>query len=107
MAAPFRFSLIGKRNSGYYPGTFANILKLEAQMFLDPMDDFLNAHLQTLSEKQRDGREAKGCDLFNDEIGDEHFSAAGSAVWAESVGRRLVLLLELERSRRHDPGSNP
>ncbi len=107
VAAPFRLCLISKRNSGYYPGTFANILKLEAQMFLDPMDDFLNAHLRTLSEKQRDGREAKGCALFNDEVGDEHFSAAGSEVWAESVGRRLVLLLELERTRRHDPESNP
>ena len=82
-------------------------------MFLDPMDDFLNAHLRALSERQRDGREAKGCVLFNDEIGDEHFSAAGSEVWAESVGRRLVLLLELDevagmtRNRIHENSTLP
>ena len=52
---------------------------------------------------ERKGRRQQGCPLFNDDIGDGHFSAAGSEVWAASVGRRLVLLLEKDR---RDPGTH-
>jgi lysophospholipase L1-like esterase len=92
--APYEWGLLGKRQPGYYPGTLANVLNLESPTYLDPTEDFLNAHLQSRVESRREGRTARGCSLFNDDIKDSHFSAAGSEVWAESVGRRLVLLLE-------------
>jgi hypothetical protein len=92
--APFELSLLGRRNPGYYPGALANVLNLESATYLDPSDDFLNAHLRSRIDAKRHGRTAKGCSLFNDDINDDHFSAAGSEIWAESVGRRLVLLLE-------------
>jgi lysophospholipase L1-like esterase len=95
--APFESSLLGKRKPGHYPGAFANLLNLEGPTYLDPMDDFLNAHLRSRVEARRQGRPAIGCSLFNDDIKDQHFSPAGSQVWAESVGRRLVLLLEENR----------
>jgi lysophospholipase L1-like esterase len=107
--APVETSMMTKRNSGYFPGILANILDVEPRMFLDPMDDFLNAHMQSRIECQRNGRVFRGCALFNDDIGDSHFSRDGSEVWADSVGRRLVLLLEDDRllwkpdtSRRDD-----
>ena len=95
VAAPFEPSLIGLRRPGNYPGNLANVLIVESAAYLDPMDDFVNAHLGARVEARRRGRVVpKGCVLYNDAINDGHFSAAGSEVWAESVGRRLVLMLE-------------
>ena len=56
------------------------------------MDDFVNAHLHRGSRANGRAGRRRAASLFNDAIGDNHFSAAGSEVWAESVGRRLVLL---------------
>ena len=83
-----------------------NVLDIDSPMFLDPMDDFLNAHLKSRVEAERRGQAPKDCTLFNGAIGDSHFSAAGSEVWAESVGRRLILLLNDHRlyPERGGPG---
>jgi len=98
--APHEPNMFGKRMSGYYPGVLANTLAVKSLMFLDPMDDFINGHLQELIESEREGPRPRGRALFNDAIGDSHFSAAGSEVWAASVGHRLVLLLEGDRVLR-------
>jgi lysophospholipase L1-like esterase len=95
--APFELNLLGKRKPGYYPGALVNLLNLDSPTYLDPMEDFLNAHLRERVGARREGRPAQGCLLFNDDIDDNHFSAAGADVWAESVGRRLVLLLDDRR----------
>jgi hypothetical protein len=92
--APWMFS---RRKSGYYPGMIANILEDNGMAYLNPMDSFINAHLRRFIAAEKSGRGLRGCPLFNDAIGDGHFSAAGSEVWAEAVGRRLVLLMEKER----------
>lgn len=97
--APFEPNLMGKRKPGFYPGRLANLLNIESRAYLDPSDDFLNAHLKARVEARRDGRTLRGCVLFNDRIDDNHFSPAGAEVWADSVGRRLILLLE----DRHPP----
>jgi hypothetical protein len=74
----------------------SNILDTPSLMYLFPIDDFVDAHLKLQRESERAGRPLSGCPLFNDAIGDGHFSAAGSAVWADSVGRRIILLLDRE-----------
>jgi lysophospholipase L1-like esterase len=94
---PIETNMLKRRNSGYYPGILSNMLEVESLMYLDPMEDFVNAHAQSWVDGQRKGRPPMGSALFNDVIGDGHFSAAGSEVWAESVGRRLLLVLEQER----------
>ena len=63
-------------------------------MYLYPIEDFVNAQSQFVNEAKREGRALRTCPLFNSAIGDGHFSAAGAEVWAEAVGRRLILLLE-------------
>src|SRR5262249_30246291 len=78
--APFELSLLGKRKPGYYPGTLVNVLNIDGPAYLDPMDDFVNSHLKSRSEAKRRGRPAMGCSLFNDDINDSHFSAAGAEV---------------------------
>src|SRR5262249_21874036 len=92
--APLELCLLKMRKPGYYPGMLANILSIEGPTYLDPMDDFLNAHLRSRVEARRAGRPLVGSALFNDEFNDTHFSPVGAEAWAESVGRRLVLMLE-------------
>ena len=98
--APFEPFMFGKRKSGYYPGKLSNILECNGLMFVDPIDDFIDAHLALVIEGERKGKRPQGCPLFNGHISDGHFSPAGSEVWATTVGRRLVLHLENERLRR-------
>ena len=66
------------------------------------MDDFLNAHMKTRIEARRKGGALERSYLYNDPLKDGHFSGAGSEVWAESVGRRLLILMEHERVFKHD-----
>jgi hypothetical protein len=89
--APVQGNLLKRRNSGYYPGTLANILDLPSALFLDPMEDFVNAHLQAHLAGDRDGGPPRGAP-FNEELHDSHFSAAGSEIWAKAVGKRLALV---------------
>jgi hypothetical protein len=89
--------MFSRRKSGYYPGMIANILEDQGVAYLNPMDSFINAHLRQFIDAERRGRRSPGCSLFNEAIGDGHFSAAGSEVWAKAVGRRLVLLIEKDR----------
>ena len=58
-----------------------------------PIEDFANAQLKFVNKAKREGATLRTCPLFNTATADNHFSAAGSEVWAESVGRRLILLL--------------
>jgi hypothetical protein len=92
--APYITHILEKRNSGYYPGILSNILEIDSLMYLYPIEDFANAQLAAVNKAKREGQTLRTCPLFNTAIGDNHFSAAGAAVWAEAVGRRLVLILE-------------
>ena len=97
---PFETHLFGRRRAGFYPGILSNILEVNSTMFLDLSEDFINAQLELVIAGERKGNRPMGCPLFNGQIGDGHFSAIGSKVWAASVGRRLVLLLEKDRVAR-------
>ena len=94
--APFVTHLVLKRNSGYYPGILSNILNIDSLKYLYPIEDFADAQLKHVNNAKREGRRLTYCPLFNGAIGDSHFSAVGAEVWAESVGRRLILLLDRE-----------
>ncbi len=89
MWRPVRILPDGEAEFGPLPGTAGQLLNVESQMFLDPMDDFLDEHMRSRIEVGRRGRLPANCYLFNDAIKDGHFSAAGR-LWAESVGRRLL-----------------
>jgi hypothetical protein len=102
---PYTPGMLGRRRSGFYPGLISNALEVNSLTFLDPTDAFIDAHLQMVIDGTREGRRPYGCPLFNDAVGDGHFSPAGSDVWAERVGRRLLLLLEQDRVRRQAAGS--
>jgi hypothetical protein len=87
---------LGRRKSGFYPGAISNALNASAIVFFNPAEAFANAHLRLLIEAEERGEHPAGCLLFNEKIRDGHFSAPGSHVWAEAVGRRLALLIEMK-----------
>jgi lysophospholipase L1-like esterase len=90
---------LGRRKSGAYPGEISNVLGTSAVAFLNPAESFVNEHLRLLIEAEERGECPSGCLLFNEKIRDGHFSALGAQVWAEAVGRRLALLIELKEQR--------
>jgi hypothetical protein len=92
--APYEPVLLGKRKAGHYPGELSNALEEPSLTFLDPSDDLLNAHLELIIAGTKIGRKPYACPLFNVEIRDGHFSALGAKAWAQTVGRRLMLLLD-------------
>ena len=80
--------------AGYYPGQFSNVLEATGLEYLDPIDDFVNAHLAASLALRKEGKFPAGNTLFNGRVGDAHFSAEGCRVWAAAVGRRLELVIE-------------
>ena len=79
--------------AGYYQGRVSNILGATGVNYLDPINEFANALLAIKIEGFRKDEPVKGNPLFMGRIGDGHFSAPGCEVWAESVGRRVSLLV--------------
>jgi lysophospholipase L1-like esterase len=88
--------ILGRRKSGHYPGMISNLSNTGAVYFLNPAEAFVNAHLDRIIEGEERGAHPSGCLLYNEQFRDGHFSALGAKVWAEAVGRRLALLLELK-----------
>jgi hypothetical protein len=94
--APMAAHVTGKRKSGFYPGQLSNVLELSSLDYLYPIEDFASAYLKLINEAKRRRQTLRYCPLFNGALGDHHFSAMGSEVWADAVGRRLLLLLGRE-----------
>jgi hypothetical protein len=92
--APWVNQIENPRMAGFYPGGLSNVLESTGFEYLDPMDAFANAQLEASNEAQRHGTRLTGCTLFNGRIGDGHFSAIGSELWAETVGARLALMID-------------
>ncbi len=52
---PYAPNLFGQRKAGYYPGILSNILEVGSLMFVNPAEDFINAHLELAVERGREG----------------------------------------------------
>jgi hypothetical protein len=92
--APWVNQIENPRMAAFYPGGVANILESTAFEYLDPTDAFADAQLEAFNEARRQGTLLTGSPLFNGRIGDGHFSALGSEVWAKIVSIRLALMIE-------------
>jgi hypothetical protein len=107
--APWVNQIEGPQRAGNYPGKIANLLDVVGVCYLDPMPAFANAQLE-ISNKARRLRLPSGASpLFNGRIGDGHFSALGSEIWAKAVSRRIALLLERSQlaAKHVAPPPNP
>jgi hypothetical protein len=83
-----------RRFAGNYPGQVSNILGIASSGYLDPIEYFVNENLALWLAGRRAGNAPSTSLLYLGVIADGHFSALGSKLWGEVVGRRLVLLLE-------------
>jgi hypothetical protein len=108
--APWVNQIENPRMAAFYPGAVSNILGSTGFEYLDPTDAFADAQLDAVNEALRQGTPFTGSPLFNGRIGDGHFSASGSEVWARAVSIRLSLMIEARLKAvkipriRHDNG---
>lgn len=98
VSVPIEFCMLNGRSTGRFPGQLVNKMTPPSEMFLDPIDDFLNAHLLLRMGACARGEDPRSVSLYNDALDDSHFSPAGSRAWAESVGRRLVILMNHDQA---------
>ena len=94
---PFQTQMLVKRESEYYPGIVSNLLEINGTLYLNPIEAFVNTHLDLVNKAERSGRRLLHSPLFNGHISDGHFSALGSELWATRVAARLELVLERNR----------
>lgn len=100
---PYVPGMLGKRRIGHYPGAIMNVLDINGTNFVDVDDAFIDEHLDRMIAGLERGKRPQGCVLFNGAIGDGHFSALGSEVWARRVGGRIIRLLDAHRALRKRP----
>lgn len=91
---PFESQVMFNRGAGHYPGKLLNIFPRSNTKYLDPIEAFVQENLRLKKEAWRAGKRPSFSPLFNGHIHDGHFSAAGCALWAREVARRLVMLIE-------------
>ncbi len=96
VAVPERSLVHSFRNAGNYPGKLTNILEVSGPTVFNPIEAFVDKHLDVLLEGALRGQRPSDSLLYNDRYYDGHFSARGSEVWASAVGERLSLVLERE-----------
>jgi hypothetical protein len=92
--APWIHQIEGPQRAGFYPGMISNLLEATGVEYLDPIAEFANAQLAASVKAQRMGVPLTRSPLFNGHVGDAHFSAQGSQLWAVAVARRLELLIQ-------------
>jgi hypothetical protein len=95
--APVDQQLLGSRKDAYYPGRVSNIYEGSTISYTNPFDEFVDEHLRLSKANFQPGKSP----LFNHAINDNHFSPAGSRLWAQVVARRLLHLL----NRLDSPGA--
>ena len=83
--APWLKQIEEPQLAGNYPGQFSNVLEATGLEYLDPIEDFVNAHLEASLASRKAGKFPTGNSLFNGRVGDAHFSAEGCRVWAKAV----------------------
>jgi lysophospholipase L1-like esterase len=85
---------VGRRRGVGYPASLVEAALVPTQSYLDPIETFLNHDLAArgrLAAGSPSGRWQSP--LFNQRLGDGHFSAEGAELWAEVVSERVVALL--------------
>jgi hypothetical protein len=93
-AVPVDARLEGQRMDGFFPGQLANACRLDSRTYCYPFDDFVDAHLRLAAAARRRGEAVTRSPLYNRQLNDGHFSAAGASVWGGAVGRRVAALLQ-------------
>jgi hypothetical protein len=95
---PSRMQVAATRSDYHYPGRLSTVMDTPAPFVINPLDDFINANIRLMSTGTV---RPESSPLYNGHLdNDGHFSALGARVWAESVGRRLSLLIRRRLDRK-------
>jgi hypothetical protein len=85
------FAILGPKNVDRFQGQFGRILKYTATNYVDPIPAFVDTLLRLKNNAERNGESMRD-PLFNLHLmGDRHFSAMGSDLWARVVARRMLI----------------
>jgi hypothetical protein len=120
VAVPIIEQINGTRDEREYPARITDIHQGTTAAYLNPFEQFLDAHLRLIAEDEEARQNRSQCVLYNYRINDNHFSPRGSKLWAEIVARRLDGLMnqsgrtpertstqEREDGRVIQPGGEP
>ena len=107
--APYEQLLLGRRKAGYYPGMLSNVLE---ETSLDVPRPQRRLHERSSGAGRLEGERARrpaAARSLTCQIGDGHFSALGSKVWAADrrpAGRRFCSTAIRRSRRRSTDGMN-
>lgn len=100
---PGRTQVVKTRSDYHYPARLSTVFDTPAAFLINPLDDFINANIRLMSAGTA---RPETSPLYNGHLdNDGHFSPLGARVWADSVGRRLSLLLRRRLDRK--PATSP
>jgi hypothetical protein len=89
--APESRSLLGRRSLDQFQAPLTKIFKRGGMNYVDPLESFTDRFMRMRIDEMRQGRTLSE-PLYNVHLlGDRHFTAAGSDLWARVVARRLLL----------------
>jgi hypothetical protein len=95
VAVPTHVQIERMRLDAFYPGRVCNLAHTDPASYCDPLNEFIDEYMKTWQAARAAGKAPPRCPLYNSAIEDDHFSPRGSALWAEIVGRRLAMLVDL------------
>jgi hypothetical protein len=89
--APEARSLLGRRDIGRFQAHVDKMFKRGGINYVDPLESFTDRFIRLRNEQMRLGQPLTE-PLYNLHLlGDRHFSALGSELWAKVVARRVLL----------------
>jgi hypothetical protein len=83
------------RSDAFYPGRVCTIAHANPECYCDPLNEFTDEYMKEWRAARAAGKSMPRCSLYNYAIDDDHFSPRGATLWAEIVGRRLTMLVDL------------
>ena len=91
---PVEDELLGHRDHIEYPSRVPVVFDGGPTSYRSLTDSFTDEHLRLAIAARSAGKFTSYSPLYNGQISDNHFSEAGSALWAKLIARRLAYLFE-------------
>jgi hypothetical protein len=107
---PTRAQVEGRRVDDVYPGRVCRIVHGAVSRYCDPLNEFIDEDLRLTRIARRIDPTSHRSFLYNYQIGDDHFSPRGAALWARIVGRRLEQIIDpslIQSTKAAQPSVEP
>lgn len=104
---PDNLQVTANRRIARFQGRLAGLARVLSYEYLNPTEEFVEAHLRRVNAGLKEGRVERSSPLYNGHLDDGHFSPLGAEVWAQAVARRLALILERRETRQPPQSPTP